>query len=116
MSSIMSSILNKARRTGIVECQRSREEQAAVIYADRKNYDWLFWHLQMSRLAALDAGESPTCDWVMLLDRALAALRTKDFAELNRACTHIDDTFNAGREQAAELRREENAFTFGRYK
>lgn len=94
--------MNKARTVGDIKCPRTREEQAACIYVDRKQYDWLFWHLQMSRFAAIDAGESDTSSWLLSLNRALAALQQKDFGELKRICKEIDTNFNNGQAQKRE--------------
>ncbi len=107
-------IMNKARRTGIINCQRSREEQAAAIYADRNEHTYLFWHLQMSRYAALDAGDTDSL-WLLSLNRALAALQRKDFAELDRVVTDIDKNFNEGRQKAKEDEERANSFIYARH-
>jgi len=108
------SIMNKARTVGDIKCPRTREEQAACIYVDRKQYDWLFWHLQMSRFAAIDAGESDTSSWLLSLNRALAALQSKDFGELERIIIDIDNNFNGGQAQRKEAEALANAFAFAR--
>ena len=107
------SILNKARRTGEIKCRRTREEQAAVIYIDRDHHDWLFWHLQMSRMAALDAGERETL-WLLSLERALAALQQKDFGELKRICKEIDTNFNNGQAQKREADAPASSYMYAR--
>lgn len=96
------------RTKGKIVCYRPREEQAAAIYTDRDSHAWLFWHLQLSRMAALDAGEDPTTSlWVLSLNRALAALQRKDFGELERACIDIDANFNNGLAAAKEAAQKE---------
>ncbi len=109
----MSTFLNKPRTVGQIACPRTKEEQAAVIYTDRNRYDWLFWHLQMSRFAAIDAGDTESL-WVISLNRALAALQQKDFGELERICTDIDTNFNGGCAQKKEAEAIANAYAVAR--
>lgn len=107
------SYFNKPKTVGEIVCPRTRAEQAACIYVDRNQHDWLFWHLQMSRFAALDAGERDTL-WLLSLNRALAALQSKDFGELKRICIDIDNNFNDGRAQKKEEAALAAAYTFAR--
>lgn len=91
----------KTRRTGIVEVKRTREEMAAAIFADKDDFCYLFWHLQVARYAALDSGDTAG-DWLRLLNTALDALRRKDRKTLKATIYKIDQDFNDGREAEAE--------------
>lgn len=99
------SILNKARRTGAVECQRSKQEMSHVIFEDRDDHTYLFWHLQLCRFAARDADDTDSL-WRHLIDCALAALQRRDYGELERIIYEIDRNYNDGADAEAErLRR-----------
>ena len=61
-----------------------------------------------------DAGESDTSSWLLSLNRALAALQSKDFGELERIIIDIDNNFNGGQAQRKEAEALANAFAFAR--
>jgi len=101
------SILNKARRTGIIECHRSKQEMSHVIFEDRDDFTFLFWHLQLCRYAALDSDDDNAL-WRHLVDCAIAALARRDYGALKRTIYEIDKNFNDGRDAEAERLRLES--------
>ena len=111
------SILNQPRKSGYIEPIRTKEEMSHCFFEDRNDDTWLFWHLQVARYAAIDAGEASSSLWRLLIDRALAALRDmrcmsltqrqRDHARsvLKQTIYEIDEKFNGGEDARAEAAR-----------